>query len=156
MPADTPPGRRTVDFLGADDPLSDCDGFTAELELDFSGSITFGEDGSYSTEQRTQFDIVLSVPKSCLMDQPCSALSDDPPATDAGDACEVVQSEMSTNAEQGDYVVSGDSFTTEYIDMDTQQLESSEPVEYCVTGDVLVAKVIGSDGDTLIFQATRQ
>jgi hypothetical protein len=149
-------GELPPDFLGTDGPLADCQGVTAELELDFSGSITFDEDGTYETDQMSQFDVVLSVPKSCLMNQPCSALGDDPPAIDVGDACEVVQSEMSTNVEEGDYEVTGNSFTTMSLDPTTQELDVSQPVEYCVTGDVLVAKVIGSDADTLIFQATRQ
>lgn len=149
-------GDLPADFLGPDSPFAMCDGFSAALAIDLEGTITFEEGGSYSMDQTVDVSVVMSVPKTCLMNMPCDALGDDPPAVDKGETCELTQASTQANMESGSFEVAGDTFTTTHVDSETMEETTSDPVEYCVSGDTLLARAPDDMGGQIIFQATRQ
>jgi hypothetical protein len=145
------------DFLsgdGGEDPFAECGGATFNAVVDLTGSITFEEDGTYAVSTMQDIDITISVPKECFMGQPCTSLGDDEnPATDKGDACEVMMSSTESSDDTGTYEIEGNTLITTGDDDGV----ASEPDEYCVQGDTLtVRKVDPENGTSNVLQATRR
>jgi hypothetical protein len=138
-----------------DDAFALCNRASVSASIELTGTITFGEDGSYAIDQKVDTTIVKSLPKECLSeDMTCDSLGENGAgdASDADDHCELAQTGSSENSDAGSYVVDGNTFTTtsEGTDM------ASDPVEYCVDGDAITSRVHVSGGQTMVFKATRK
>lgn len=137
------------------DAFAMCDAASASAAIELSGTITFGEDGSYELEQTADTTITKRLPKGCLDEgMECDALDGDAggKTSDEGDRCEQVQSSSADRSDQGTYVVEDDTFVTT-----SEGVETAAPaVEYCVVGDELTAKASMGGAQTLLFRATRR
>jgi hypothetical protein len=145
------------DFLsgdGGEDPFAECGGATLSAALDLTGTITFDEDGSYSSSTMQTSDITISVPKECLMGQPCSELGDEEnPAAEAGDNCELQMSSSESSEDTGTYELEGNTLIT----INDEDMIEDEPSEYCVRGDTLLVRTVDPENGTeSVVQATRQ
>ena len=138
-----------------DDAFAMCDGASASAAIELSGTITFGEDGSYELEQTAGTTITKRLPKGCLEDGvECDSLSSEAAgdATDEGDHCQVVQESSADHSDKGSYEVEDDTFITT-----TDGAETAAPaVEYCVDGDKLTARASMGPNQSLLFQAKRK
>jgi hypothetical protein len=133
-----------------DDPFGGCKGVQLSANADFSGTMTFDKDGSYSNMLESKIDVEISIPMSCLMGATCDVF--DGGVAD-GDAC--VTKQMGVNDmkdETGKYTIDGNMIEL----IKDGETSTGDKTEYCVDGDTLTAKTTNDDGTTVVFQAKRQ
>jgi hypothetical protein len=157
-----------IDFAN---PFEDfCADATFEADTEFVGSITFNDDGTYSSSISTGGNLHLVLPASCLTQLSggqtvsCTELGlfdsdeDGGGGTCTGDSttgCDCTGPiESETNTDSGTYTTDGNSVTTVDQDQDT------DTSTYCVTGDSLKVRSIEDKGDagdsnTVIWSGTR-
>jgi hypothetical protein len=132
------------------DPFGGCKGVKLSANADFSGTVTFKDDGTYENKLMSQIDVEISIPMSCLMGATCDVF--DGGVAD-GDAC--VSKQMGVKDmkdETGTYTTDGNSIEM----IKDGETSSTDQSEYCVDGDTLTVKVLTDDGTTVVFQAKRQ
>jgi hypothetical protein len=121
--------------------------------VDLTGMITFEADGAFAANTNTDAQIVITIPKSCLMGAQCIDIGDEEnPAVDTGDACELTQASVTMKEETGTYEIDGNTVIT----TDDADMMPGEPISFCVRGDTLTASSTDDDGAVTVFQATRQ
>jgi hypothetical protein len=161
-----------VDTEGFENPFeATCPEATVDIASDLSGSVTFNQDGTFSSSITNGGTFNFSLPASCSlqlaqdMDIPCqdafgSDADDDDMVTCTGttaEGCDCTQiSEGETNTGAGTYTVNGSSFTT------VEEDEGDEGGgELCITGDTLKVSQVEGGGDggtptTIVWIAERQ
>jgi hypothetical protein len=152
-----------LDLLGlggeTDEAFAVCDDKPSySLDIDISGTATFGSDGSFVVDQTTQFGGGLSIPVSCLEQLAMGQASPEElcgsfPGEIKGDVCEAIQSEE-PEVEQSTqtYGVEGGTLTV-YDGAD----DAGDSLEYCVKGDSLtVRKTDPATGSYFEYTATRR
>lgn len=139
-----------------EEPFASCDGAAVSAEADVTGSITFGADGSYSSETTFATTITITLPKTCLpQGATCQDLSTDMSATDTGDNCEQTMMSSDPQTDMGTYEADDVAGT---LTMTTTGSTEPDPTsEYCVTGNTLVVRLPGDDKNPEVFlTATKQ
>ena len=135
-------------LMGSLDGFDNCEGAAVSADADVTGTVTFNDDGSFSSDVTFATDIVFHVPKSCLpMGATCADLGKDgEPPMDVGDACEQHMPDSKTEMDMGTYEIdaSNNTLTTTGMDM-----TADAPEEYCVSADgkTLTVRFPGSDKD---------
>jgi hypothetical protein len=158
-----------IDFAN---PFEDfCADATFQADTEFVGSITFNDDGTYSSSITTGGTLHLVLPASCLTQLTggqtvaCTELglfdSDEDGGgggTCTGDSatgCDCTGPiEDEANTDSGTYTTDGNSVTTVDQDQDT------DTSTYCVSGDTLKVKSIedkgdGGDSNTIVWTGVR-
>jgi hypothetical protein len=132
----------------SNEALSNCAGIKVAADFEQTGSITFNTDKTYKVHSMTSGTVNVSIPKSCLMGAACQDQW-----KDGGDTCDAeMVNESKTNDEVGTYAVDGHTFTT----TDDEDGTASEPIEYCVKGGTLTARVTDGEGTVQVFTAKKQ
>ena len=125
--------------------LYHCDGVT----IDTSGTtaqVTYeiAHDGSYASYGSVTSKIVIMVPKACLGDQPCTALTDpDAIISDLGSTCKLSENKISDVQGSGTL-------------KNAQQNSHTTKYEYCVNGDQLLEQTIQTNGVKTRVELKRQ
>jgi hypothetical protein len=155
-------------FVPTDGPLAvlaKCDDKpVVDFDVEISGQIEFGKDGSFAMDQTTKFNGGgLRVSKACLAqvakDMGLDELTcDDVEGTSVSGGCRIAfddDAEDSALKASGTYTVSGKELS---VQADGQPAgQESTPSPYCVRGDTLQARVtVGDTGLSVIYTAKRK
>lgn len=146
-----------------------CPESTFEIASNMSGTVTFNDDGTFSSSFTNGGDLNFSLPASCVVEMAmgregdCQALfgtdSEESPTTCTGTqetGCECSQAGASeTNENSGTYAVDGSSLTI------TDDEGTDPPSALCISGDTLKVQTIDEGGDggtpaTIVWAAERQ
>jgi hypothetical protein len=129
-----------------------CPGATFAATVDVSGTVTFTA-SSYTVANQTVITTNGTVPKSCLGGAAtCPMAKPGETWTDTGDTCTFSGApETKMSNETGTLTVSGTQFTTANSD-------GSPPstLDYCVTGNQIMARDATDPNATVIYKATKQ
>jgi hypothetical protein len=161
-----------VDTEGFENPFeATCPEATVDIASNLAGSVTFNDDGTFTSSITNGGIFTFSLPASCSlqlaqgMDMPCQdAFGSDPEDDDmvtctgtTAEGCDCTQTSMSeTNEGAGTYTVNGTSFAT------VEEGEGSQGGgELCITGDTLKVSQVEGGGDggtptTIVWVAERQ
>jgi hypothetical protein len=145
-------------------PFAMCDDKpVASYDVDLVGKAVFGQDGSFSSEQKVTFSGGYRISKACLAQvgesmgtQLTCAQVDGVPD---GDGCLLGSPdvpEMSEESSTGTYTVSGKEVTV-IDDSDTDPSSPPKANPYCVRGDQLMVRLIDNDdGAVIVYQGRRK
>lgn len=131
---------------------------TATIDVDFNttGTVSFGADGSFSSNVANTGSLSLNLPKECLasLGGSCENFSssfEQPCTTGADGSCGcIIPADDNTAGDTGTYSVSGNALT-----MQSASSTTPDELEYCVEGNNLHVKQT-KDGTTSVYVATRK
>jgi hypothetical protein len=142
-------------YIDDDSPIAECvNEVIPKIDADIAGTTTFRADGTYSVDQTTMVRSSFSVSKACLeraanAEVDCAALG----AETSGARCVLREAPVrSMNASTGMYMTSNNQLWMAPADVTSRD----EPVEFCVRGDTLTARLAMADGLYLQWAARKQ
>lgn len=131
-----------VEIPGGFEPISGCSGSSASYEVEMTGQITFGADGSYSLARTRTLTAIYMAAKSCL---PQGKQCSDAPqlddrfdkGEDAGDQCKLTEVDTDYDDESGTFTTSGTTLTLSETGDDSPTV-----LHYCVSGDTAIVHTV--------------
>ncbi len=122
--------------------IPNCSGASIALEIDYTAfTLDFQMGGTYGLTAAGELTVTTTVPKSCIANQPCSAVGDG--CTDQGASCLCAEPpEVQDDIEQGTWSVASNTLTL------TPSGGEPETWTYCVTGTTLDLYQVDVDPDS--------
>jgi len=111
-----------------------CPELTQSININYSGSIKFNADDTFSRDISTTVEVTTRYPKSCIEDATCEEI--DPSCTDLGDTCSCTNENIESDMASGNFVINNDNTLTTIENPGTEE-EDRDTFSYCVQGNTM-------------------